>query len=258
MRLTVVGCSGSVPGPESPASAYLLTSGEAHLLLDFGSGALGPLQRHIKPTDLAAVVLTHLHADHCLDLCSYVVYRRHGKVSPGKRERGRDPMPVLGPAGAAARIAAAYGPDAGSSPDLSDVVAFGDLVDGGRWQLGPFSIEAARVRHSVEAYAVRVEADGASVVYSGDTGPCQALADLAHGCDLLLCEASRSAADDDGQADAHLTGREAGTVASKAEVGRLLLTHIPPWTDNLGVLGEACETFRGLVEIAAPSSRYDL
>ena len=87
------------PAPTSPASCYLVQA-EAdgrtwNLLLDLGSGALGPLQRHLSPDDLDAVLLSHLHPDHCVDLCGLYVMRRY---RPGGA-RPADRLPVHGPAG---------------------------------------------------------------------------------------------------------------------------------------------------------------
>src|SRR2546430_15374 len=103
MRLRIVGCSGSIPGPDSAASAYLIEHDGVRLLLDLGSGAYGPLQRYVDPLDIDAVLLSHLHGDHILDMCAYSVARR---FSP----RGMPPpVPVVAPAGAAERIGAACG-----------------------------------------------------------------------------------------------------------------------------------------------------
>src|SRR5580698_10882582 len=87
MRLTIIGCSGSFPGPESPASSYLLEAEGFRLVLDLGNGALGVLQRHASLYDIDAVALSHLHADHCLDMCGYWVARRYGPGGPQPRSR---------------------------------------------------------------------------------------------------------------------------------------------------------------------------
>jgi ribonuclease BN (tRNA processing enzyme) len=100
MRLTVVGCSGSIPGPHSPASCYLLEADGFRLVLDMGSGALGALQRYTSLTEVDAVALSHLHADHFIDVCSFWVARTY---SP----RGVLRVPVYGPAATAVRIARA-------------------------------------------------------------------------------------------------------------------------------------------------------
>jgi ribonuclease BN (tRNA processing enzyme) len=112
-----------------------------------------------------------------------------------------------------------------------------------------------RVAHPVETYAVRIEHEGRSLVYSGDTGPSTALAELASGADLLLCEASFLETGEN-PPDLHLTGRQAGEHARDAGVRRLVLTHVPPWTDRDEVLAEAKEVFDGPVELAVPGASY--
>jgi ribonuclease BN (tRNA processing enzyme) len=247
VRLTVVGCSGSAPGPDSPASSYLVEHEGFRLLLDLGSGAFGALQGHLDPADVDAVVLSHLHADHCLDLTAMVVHRRY--VVPGSPR-----LPLLGPAGTHARLASAYDPaDRGGLRDVFDVAA----VTAGERELGPFRLRFARMVHPVEAYAVRVSAGGVDLVYSGDTGPTGALVELAAGADVLLCEASFR----EGRSnppDLHLTGREAGEHAAKAGVGRLLVTHVPPWNDRAVAAAEAAAAFDGPAEAVGPGTVHDL
>ena len=102
MRLTVVGCSGSLPGPAGPASCYLVEAEGFRLVLDLGNGALGALQRHTELRDVGAIGISHLHPDHYLDLCPWLVAARYDP-------RGAfGPVPVLGPAATAERVAAAY------------------------------------------------------------------------------------------------------------------------------------------------------
>lgn len=247
MRLTVVGCSGSLPGPGGPASSYLLEHDDVRILLDLGNGALGSLQRFADPSAIDAVVVSHLHADHCLDMCAYVVHRRYAPGGP------RPPVPVYGPADIAQRLTTAYGPPQGG---LADVFTFRDLgVE--RLEIGPFTLTTARTNHPVETYAVRAEADGRALTYSADTGECPALADLARGSDLLLCEATL-AEGDDAPPDLHLTGREAAEHAARADVARLVLTHIPPWNDPMHTLAEAAGPFEGAIELAVPGATYAL
>jgi ribonuclease BN (tRNA processing enzyme) len=208
--------------------------------LDLGNGALGPLQRHAPLDGINALVISHLHPDHCLDLCSFYVARHYLPGGPLGR------IPVYGPAGTADRMARAYDldPDPGMHPDF----VFVDL-DPGPFMLGPFTLRSVRVNHPVEAYAVRVEHGGRSLVYSGDTGPCAALVELARGADLLLCEASFHDGRDSAP-DLHLNGREAAEHATLAGARRLLLTHLPPWNDPARSLAEAVPAFAGPVEVA--------
>jgi len=251
VRLTIVGSSGSFPGPHSPASCYLLQApyeGRTYsLVLDLGNGALGALQRHLGLGEVDAVALSHLHVDHCVDLASYYVVRTYHPGGPLPR------LPVVGPAGAAQWLARVYGlPESQAMNSVFDFSAW--PVNGGL-RLGPFAVRVARVAHPVEAYAVRVDSAGRSLAYSGDTGPSAALVDLARGADVFLCEASFLEAGDN-PADLHLTGREAGEHAAAAGVGRLLLTHVPPWHDEQQVLAEARPAFRGPVELARPDASY--
>ena len=161
MRLTVIGCSGSFPGPDSPASCYLVEADGFALLLDLGNGALGPLQRHIGLYDIEAVLLSHLHADHCLDLCGYWVARTYAPDGPKPR------IPVYGPDGVADRMARAY--DLDLDPGMRQAFDFHTLGPGA-FELGPFTITTAPMSHPVEAYGFRVEHGGTAIAYSGDTG----------------------------------------------------------------------------------------
>ena len=255
MRLRVVGCSGSVPGPDSPASCYLLSAEDAagrtwNLVLDLGSGAFGPLQRWVEPTAVDAVLLSHLHADHCLDTTALYVALKYG---PARAEGRR--VPLWAPAGAGARLARAY--------DLPAEPGMGEQLDVAAWAerepvvVGPFTVVPHRVNHPVEAYGLRVTGpgeDGAGprvLAYTGDTDACPALADLARDADLLLSEASLLEEWDEPR-DLHLTGRRAGEAATAAGARRLVLTHLPPWTPPAAVLAEARQTYDGPLELAVP------
>jgi ribonuclease BN (tRNA processing enzyme) len=114
------------------------------------------------------------------------------------------------------------------------------------------------VNHPIETYGVRVEHNGRVLAYSSDTAPCDALLRLAQGADLFLCEASYL----DGVVnppDLHLTGGEAGEAATKANVGKLLLTHlVPAWVSEASTVEAASAAFPGPVEVVRPGARYDL
>lgn len=245
MQLTVVGSSGSFPGPGNPASCYLVEADGFRVLLDLGSGALGELARHggprADPYAVDAVLLSHLHPGHCLDLCGFYVARKYRPEGPRLPR-----LPVHGPAGTAERMAGAYGPgEKGLTEEF-------DFLD---WQpvqrIGPFSVTVARVEHPVEAYGIRLEHDGAVLTYSGDTDSCDALVDLARDADVFLCEASFLEDRDPGRG-VHLTGLRAGQAATDAGARRLLVTHLPPWTPGDAVLAEAAQTYTGPTALARP------
>ena len=253
MRLTVVGCSGSYPGPDSPASCYLVEADQDgrtwRVLLDLGSGALGRLHRHADPLSIDGVFISHLHPDHWFDMSGYYVLRKYHPA-------GRQPrVPVHAPKGAATQMARAYGlPE---NPGMTGEFDFHVHDEARPVTLGPFTVEVLRVVHPVEAYALKVTADGRSLVYTGDTGPNEPLVDFAKDSDLLLAEASFVEGEDN-PADLHLTGKEAGEAATAAGVGRLLLTHIPPWYDKQIALEEARPVYDGQLDLARCGTTYDV
>jgi len=253
VRLTVVGCSGSYPGPDSPASCYLL---EADLdgrtwrvLLDLGNGALGALQRYVDPLDIDAVLLSHLHADHCLDLCGYYVLRKYHPAGPQPR------LPVYGPSGTAGRMARAY--DLPEDPGMSLEFDFRTWAPGEPARIGPFTVQAIRVEHPVEAYGLRVSAGGSLLAYTGDSGRCTQLESVARGADVLLAEASFR--DEDANPPGiHLTGGDCGRLARDAEVTRLVVTHVPPWHDPKEMLVAAQQAWDGAAELARPGAVLEI
>ena len=241
MRVTVIGCAGSFPGPDSPASSYLLEAEGFRLVFDLGNGALGALQRHTELFGVDAICLSHLHADHCIDLGAYWVARQYAPEGP------QPPIPVYGPRGTSERVTPSGGPGA---VELSrERFDFRDLAPG-PIEIGPFRITADRMNHPVETFGFRVEHDGWRLAYSADTGESDALVRLAKGADLFLCEASFL--DEPGiRPDLHLSGRQAGEHATRAGVGRLVLTHLVPWNDRSQSLAEAAQTYHGPLSLAA-------
>ncbi len=246
MDLTIVGCTGSMAGPESPASCYLVRASDGdrvwQVLLDLGSGALGALLRHTDPLTLDAVLLTHLHPDHCLDLTGLRVLRAHG---PRPAEGSLD---VWAPDGAAERMARAYGV---VRPEPMGGMTFRRLEDGVPLHVGPLTVTPYAVRHPVPAFGLRVEADGRVLAYSGDTDSCPGLAPLLADADVALVEASYLERRDPGRG-VHLTARRAAEAAVDAGARRLVLTHLPPWTEVADAVAEAAQVWPGEVELARP------
>ncbi len=263
MELTVVGCSGSASGPESPASCYLIQApyhGRTFsLVLDLGPGAFGALYRYLDPSEIDAIALSHLHPDHCLDVLAYYVAAKYSR--PGAPWPGR---PLYGPRGTARRLGLAYDvptPDGLPSepgPQLADHFAGHDWRP--EQQIGPFDVRTARVAHPVETYAVRIQeraGTGGSMVFSGDTGPCPELDELAEGVDLLLVE-SAFMENADNPPGLHLTGRQAAQSGTAAGVSAIILTHIPPWHVPEDVLREATPHFDGPVMLATAGAHWSI
>jgi ribonuclease BN (tRNA processing enzyme) len=247
VKLTVLGCSGSMPGPDSPASAYLVEHDGYRVVLDLGNGSFGPLQRYVAPHEIDAIILSHLHADHCLDMTSLFVALRYGPHPPVGR------IPVIGPPGTRDRIETAYDP-------LARKLRLHDLFDFGvphPCALGPFEVSFAEVNHPVPAFAIRLTTGDRTLVYSGDTGESDPLVTLATGADVFLCEATFRPGDTY-IPNLHLSGRQAGEHAARAGVGRLIVTHVPPWGSREVAMAEAAKTFDGTIEAAQPDAVFQI
>lgn len=262
MRLTVVGCSGSFPGPDSPASCYLVQAEHEgrtwNLVLDLGNGALGPLQRHVRLDEIDAIVVSHLHPDHCLDLCGLFVVQKYDPTVLGN---SHSPLPVYGPQDIGARISRANGVTLAETRDvhgLDPQFDFRTLRSGRGFRVGPFTITPTRVNHPVEAYGFRVEAGGRTLAYTGDTDTCRALSGLLKNADLVLADAAFVEGRDTVEG-IHLSGARAAQAALDAGgVQRLMLTHIPPWNDPQTCRKEASTLWPGDVELAEAGVAYDI
>jgi len=246
MQLTVIGSAGSHPGPESACSSYLLEHEGFRLLIDLGNGALGELQKHVDPRDIDAVFISHLHGDHWLDLVPFSHMRQH-------HPDGRVPasLPLIVPVGERGRLAAAFGRPEEALANEFVLDAPSDVT------IGPFDVAVLRTRHLIETYAVRVSSSGKSLVYTADTGPFADLGTFAQGADLLLAEAAFV----DGAPnppDLHLTATQAGALANRAGVGRLVVTHVTPWYDANRQRDIAAEAFGGSTERALPGRSFSV
>lgn len=249
MQITVLGCAGTFPGPASGCSSYLVEHDGFRLMLDAGYGAVGALQRHGGLQALDAVLLSHLHADHCIDLVAYSYARFYDPAGCAP------PLPVYGPAGTAQRIANAIET---SRPEWLGQVYDWRLLDGTPVEIGPFRVSMVRTNHPVECWATRIEAAGRVLAYSGDTGACEGLVDLARDADLFLCEASflDEPANPEG---VHLCGRQAGEYAARAGARALMLTHlVAAWGDEQATLAEAKAVYDGDLRLARDGITYPI
>jgi ribonuclease BN (tRNA processing enzyme) len=256
VRLTVLGCSGSAPGPRSPSSGYLLEADGFTLCVELGNGTLAELQAQRDPFTLDALLFSHLHPDHCADFTALTVLRRWHPAPPVDPAVHR--LPVYAPKEAPTRFAAAYAPDQAelAETDLSDIYDFHPLAAGAH-EIGPFGVTATAVNHPCETYGFRFTHGGRTLAYTADSGVCEALDKLAEGADVLVGEASWTHTGDR-PPDVHLSGHELGELATRAGVGRLLITHVAPWTDPDAVLAEAKAAYRGDVALVTRSATYDL
>lgn len=216
-----------------------MTSGDTALVLDLGPGAFAALlETGRAPT---AVVLTHGHPDHCVDVLALFNYLRFDLV----HHRG---VALFAPEGVVERLAAFVdaGPDhAFFEVFTPTVVRPGDTID-----VGTLTVAFGPAAHPVPAVSVRVTGRGHSLVYTGDTGPCPDLVGFAADADLLLCEATFQGAPGESRYPHHLHAFEAGVLAREARVHALVITHVAPRLDPEVSVAEAAREFAGAVRHA--------
>lgn len=253
MRLTVLGCSGSVGGPGAACSGYLLeVDGHQPVLMDCGPGVFGELQRRVDPVDVD-VILSHLHADHCLDLPAMLVWRRYAPQPATTRAQ------LFGPRDVDLRLGAASSEIAGEVDDITDTFHVTEWQDGKTVELDGLTVTPIAVNHPPDTFGLRITGpQGQIIAYSGDTGMCDPIVDVAAGADIFLCEASWTHAPDERPPNLHLSGYEAGQIATKAGVRALALTHVAPWWDPEAILAEARSTFAGPVDLVRQGQVFDL
>jgi ribonuclease BN (tRNA processing enzyme) len=235
--LTVLGCSGSYGGPDGGAcSGYLVRDGATALWIDCGNGTFGQLQRHLPVEDLTAVVLTHEHPDHCVDMYGLHIMLRYGLH--------RQNFPVYAPVGLDEHLGSLVGGDWGGT------FAWHGIDETKPITIGSATLHFSRTDHPPPTYAVEITAGDARLVYTSDTGPEWSIEAFPAGADLVLSEATYL--HDDKAAPIHLSAKEAGTFAKAAEARRLVLTHLWPQVDPQLIVAEATAAFGAPVSLAAP------
>ncbi|MGE3910225.1 MAG: MBL fold metallo-hydrolase [Chloroflexota bacterium] len=255
MRLTVLGSGVAWANPGGVCSGYLLRTERAAFLLDCGTGTLGRLRAVLDPGKLDAIVISHMHADHFLDLIGLRYGTKYGGLG------GNRPLSVYVPPGgsdALARLGCALD---GNPAFFSEVFAVTEYDPAVPLQFSDATVSLRRVQHYIPSYAMRVQAER-SLVFSADVAPCDALIEHARGADVLLCEAAMlHSGQDEPEAEkrGHLTAGEAGSIAQQAGVGRLLITHAPLEASDPGrAAREAAVEFAGPVERVVDGETYTI
>ncbi|MET9229315.1 MBL fold metallo-hydrolase [Lentzea sp. NPDC003310] len=243
LGLTVLGCATPYPSADTPCSGYLVSHGDTRVWMDAGTGTLGPLQRHTRLEDLDAIWISHLHADHSADLLTAYYALLFADVE-------RSPVPLYGPPGIADRLAGFLTNGPVRSP-VERAFAVTELHDGHEAEVGSLRLTTAAVEHGLPAFAVRIEAEGRSLTYSGDTAPCASLEALARDTDLLLCEAESAVRAQDA---VHHTPEDAGATAAAAGAGRLVVTHVGRFLTMEEAVARAAERYAGPVDPAVPGT----
>lgn len=246
VRLTVLGCCGAWPTVGAAGSGYLVEHEGFRLLVDVGYAVVPRLQEYVAVDEVDAVLISHGHPDHCVDLNPLL----RGRVL---RDDPPDPLPVFAPAGELDAVLAL------DRPEMFDgAYALTDIGDGDRFELGPFTVEARRLPHWRTNVGLRITAGGRSLVYTGDSGASPATAELARDADVLLAEASFVDALPGDSARDLSSAEQRGQLATDADVRHLVLTHLLPGTDPAASTAAARRHFTGELTIATSGLAIDL
>ena len=240
MELKVLGSGGTWPRPSGATSGYIVTHEGFNLWVDAGTGTFARLQEHIAIPDIHAVLITHAHPDHFVDLYPAFYARHYGGL-------GEPGLPVIAPEdfyGHFADLVSEEGRDVASI-----AFEFRGSPPGRVHELGPFRVRTFEMAHiGVQALGFRIESNGLVLAYTGDTGPTDEVVKMAEGADVLMSEATWRHSDD--LLPFHMSARQAGEHAARAGVGKLALTHIWPTLDTDDSRDEAGGSFDGPIEIA--------
>lgn len=254
MELTILGKSPALPDAGGAQSGYLVTHGGFTLLLDCGSGVFSKLRAYADPATVDVVLISHLHADHMLDLLPFSFALSSGQIGTPHRQ-----PPLWAPPGAAVAFSA-----------YANAVGMADQINDGFWvreydperelKLGPLTISFRKVPHYVPAWACDVRApNGRRLTFGGDCGPNTAIVELGFETNLLMLEATEGPGPHAGDGPrGHLTAGEAGLTAHHAGAERLLLTHYSDLLDAAELRAAAAQSFSGPIELATERARYTI
>lgn len=246
MRLTVLGAGPAYTDREgSTGACYLVSVGDTHVLLDLGQGSFPRIFRHLQPAALSAVIVSHLHPDHFIDLVPLRHYLAYELV-PARRMR------VIGPRDLAERLDALH-----ATPGFTAQALDWELLGERELTIGPLHVEGRLVTHTGESYAMRVSAGGPGLVYSGDCGRADDLAPLIRPGDTLLTEVSFGPGPVPPGA-IHLDGPAVGRLAAASHPARVLLTHLQMGHDPGATVASVQAQYDGPVELVWPGSMFEL
>ncbi|WP_173916997.1 MBL fold metallo-hydrolase [Halobacillus sp. Marseille-Q1614] len=235
MKVTTIGYWGGYPGVNSATSSYLIEEGDFSLLVDCGSGALARVQQKLEVMDLDAVILSHYHHDHVAD----IGVLQYAWLVQNTINESSDILPIYG-----------HQEDGQAFEMLTHQYTEGIAYDPSQTlEIGPFTIEFLKTKHPVPCYALKICNGTETVVYTADTSHFEELGTFAEAADLLITDTNFYKGMD-GEKPGHMTSEEAASVAEKANVETLWLSHLPHFGDLNMLKQEAADVYNGNIELA--------
>src|SRR5215211_439164 len=264
MRLTILGKSPSWQDAGGACSGYLVEEDGTAVLVDCGNGVFAKLRQRIDYVDVDAVLISHLHADHFLDLVPYayaLTYAPRQQPVPVDRWPGTD-NPARPNLHVPPRARETFRRIVGywENEDLIENAFQLREYDGGsRLEIGPVRVKFQPVPHFTETYAMCISSQNRAgrIVYGADCSPTDALTEFASRAELMLVEATLPRPERTG-VRGHLTPAEAGEQARAAGAERLLLVHISDELDAEWAREQAAKSFGGRVYVAREGDVYDV
>ncbi len=244
MKLIILGSSASYALPGEATAGYLIQNEEHSIAIDIGTGSLSNLFRWQDPAKLDALILSHLHVDHFADIYPlrlYLNFERPDKV-----------LDVFAPEKAGEKLSCMLSPK--GRKIFERTLIFNNITESTK-NIGPFKITFKKMIHDIDSFALKVEANGKSLVYSSDTAYNENLKELAKDADLLLAEATL---DKKIEGVEHMTASEAGKLADEANAKMLVLTHVWPTFKDKNTINTAAENFSGDIECATANKIFEI
>jgi len=243
MKLTVLGSGTGLSDANRACSGYLLESQQNFIALDFGTGAFKNLQKVLHPSKLNAMFFSHYnHLDHVGDLPGFL-FNRKGFCERNPNEARQ--LNLFGPTGFEAFARKML--EAFPFLLMTNFPVNAEEMHYSTKKVFNFTVKSKPVEHSENSLGFRIEANGKTIAYSGDTEYCDEIIDLGQNADLLVLDCSYAGEE---KHEGHLNATECGEIAKKANAKRLLLTHFYPEAENEDIAAQAAKAFKGQIFVA--------
>ena len=244
----MLGSAGTWPGPGGATCGHLLSHEGVHIWLDAGTGTFARLQEFVGVDDISAIVITHGHTDHFIDVVPAFYARHYGGM-------GTPNLPFYSPDGFVDGMSMLTSENGRNV--MAEAYDFRTIGGGDVFDIGPFHITTFEMTHiGVSSVGYRIVAGSSVLAYTGDSGPCQEVIEMARDADMLVAEATYQ--DASSQAFFHMSATQAAQHATDAGAKRLVLTHILPTLDRDISLVEAATAFDGPIELAEDGTTFEI